>query len=167
MRPRISIRFALLFAFAGLVGLVASLLAGSWVTNEARLVRNIATPIVELAQENGLAHIDSLVTPIRSELAETLRLARSGRLPRGDAVAIKDALLPSMYELRGVGSMMVGDESGYQLLIMRYDERVTQSPLLQGIELPAQPWPIPGVDARRARRVHPGQRYGQGCAIGE
>ncbi len=128
----LSIRRALFLAFATVALAVAGVLVATAVLQNLRGQRELATAIAADVRHAAEARIHGLLDPIEARLATDLRRAHAGRIPLYDATAVKDLLLPVAQSMKSVGSLMVGDEAGHQILLMRWDALVQQSPLLQG-----------------------------------
>lgn len=156
---RITIRRALFLAFAGLVLALTCALVTLSLLEEDRLVAGLAAPVIERMQTHAGTELQRRFDPVRSRLAVHVRRIRAGQIRVGQPDALKDLLLPSIRELQGAHSMMVGDESGYQFLLMRYDQSVIDSPLLaEHADLPA---PDPDQIQFFTREFWPGSAAGR------
>ena len=118
-RRNISIRVGLLLAFA----LVVLLMFALGRDTEFRL--------------------QDLFDPIRQKMIEDYAAIRQGRFSAKDAETRRGLLMPGLFSLPQVDSMMLADQKGGHFLILRYSESVRQSSLLSPVSdrLPA---PNPG-----------------------
>jgi two-component system, cell cycle sensor histidine kinase and response regulator CckA len=158
LRP--SIRRVLFAALAAVALVVVAISLAMAALQEARHERQLLSAIIERIQLQVDGALRQLLVPVERQLLRDLERVRRDRMPRGDASQMLDTLLPPMRLLEGVQSMMLGDATGYQLLVMQWSEAVLASPLLQGIAgLP--PAPPPGVEqffVREVRRAEWGPR---------
>ncbi|MCB9876756.1 MAG: response regulator [Planctomycetes bacterium] len=135
---RPSIRAALFAILATTVALLSVGMSAISGLQAAQAERRLAAILVDDLQARVEAQLQQLLRPLEQRLATDLDRVRSGGLPRYRPAELTRQLLPSMRHLRGVDSMMLGDEQGHQLLLMRWSEEARSSPLLAGVpDLPA------------------------------
>jgi two-component system, cell cycle sensor histidine kinase and response regulator CckA len=155
-----SIRRVLFAALAAVALVVIAISLAMAALQEARHERQLLSAIIERIQVQVDGALRQLLVPVERQLLRDLERVRRERMPRGDASEMLDTLLPPMRLLDGVQSMMLGDATGYQLLVMQWSEAVLASPLLQGVaDLP--PAPPAGVEqffVREVRRAAWGPR---------
>ncbi len=155
----ISIRRALLLAFGAIVVFITIVLLSLSLIQRDRLVRDLAPKILGRAQMHADAELRLLFGSISQRLIVHHRQIEMGLLQRYDTPRLKNAFLPYAYNMHAVGSMMVGDTSGYQLLVMRYDSLVTRSPLMAGrTDLPGPSREAPQYFTREFRASVWGER---------
>ena len=129
-------------SFGTIIVLLAATLVVLALLDRRQARSDLARALLErtLARTNG--DLTELLAPVKRQMAIDWHEVRMGSVPRYDAAAHLKHFLPALRELPIVGSMMVGDTAGHQLLLMRYDSTVTASPLLEGrTDLPT---PAPG-----------------------
>ena len=137
-RPGISIRRALTLSFSAVIVLLAASLMVLALLERRQARTDLANAVLQraLARTNG--DLTELFAPVKRQLAIDWHEVRMGNVPRYDAQAHARYFTSAFRELPMVGSMMVGDTAGHQLLLMRYDSTVISSPLLEGLtDLPA------------------------------
>ena len=155
-RREISLRYALTLSIGAIVLFLAVSLMVLALLERRQARTDLSRAVLEraLARTNG--DLSELFAPVRRQLAIDWHEVRMGEVPRYDAAAHARYFLPAMRELPMVGSMMVGDTAGHQLLLMRYDSTVLHSPLLEGrTDLPV---PARGTTQFFTRDVRPAVR---------
>ncbi len=137
-----SLRRILFAALAVVVVVVAGSMLIPALLQERRNERHLAAEIVHGIQQQVVAEARQSMAPLDHQVRIDLDRIRAGQLPRGHTKELKDVLLPTLRNLRGVESMMVGDDTGYQLLLMHWTPAAAASPLLAGRQ--GLPQPVPG-----------------------
>ena len=140
-RPRrvISIRGGLLLSFALLVLLVLGSLLTAALFGTARLARDVAGSLMFALGRDTEERLRDLFDPIRQKMIEDYVAIRQGRYSAKDADARRALLMPGLFSLPNVDSMMLADQKGGHLLVLRYSEPVRRSALLKTVSerLPA------------------------------
>ncbi|MBZ0153175.1 MAG: response regulator [Planctomycetes bacterium] len=125
---------------AALVVIVAGSMLVQTELQVARTERLLAQVMIERTGDRVGAEFDCLIAPIERQLRTDLERVRRGDVPFRDPVAMCRHFLPVVRHLAGVESMMVGDATGDQLLLMRWSAGAAASPLLAsvaaGIQVP-------------------------------
>jgi PAS domain S-box-containing protein len=132
---------ALWLAFALLLVLVtATLLVASYVGTRS-LARRQADSLMTGVRHETEVRLDRIFDPIRQKVLEDYSAIRTGRYSIQDPVFLKDRLFPNLFSLPQVDSLMIGDLTGSQFLVMRYNSAVHASPLLAAVadKLPPPP----------------------------
>lgn len=140
---------ALLLAVVGLMGW------GIHALQQQRLVSQFAGPLLRRAVDQGTAEMEMVFAPIEDRLVTDVGLIRNGVLRPYETERLRDLFLPRFAALPAVGSMMVSDPTGYQLLFMRYDAKALASPLLAAQR--SAPASLPGHRQFFTRDVRPEQ----------
>ncbi len=142
-RRVISIRGGLLVAFALVVVLISGSLLTASFLGTAHLARDIAGSLMFGLGRDAEFRLHNRFDPVRLELVEDYAAIRQGRYSTRDPEALRRLLLPVLFSLPQIDSMMVVDQTGGELLVMRYGESVRQAVFLKPVadRLPA---PDPG-----------------------
>ncbi len=155
----LTVRRTLMLAFGAIVVLLTVVLLALSFVQRDRLVRDLAPKLLGSAQSHVHSELDRLFGTIRSRLAVQFRQAEAGRLEPFESGPLTKAMLPEVQHLPSVGSVMLGDTTGYQFLVMRYDSLVTRSPLLAGrTDLPPPSTIAPQYFTREFRASSWGER---------
>jgi len=138
-RQGVSIRGGLLIAFALVVLLVSGSLLTASLLGTARLARDVAGSLMFGLGRDTDARLHDLFDPIGQKMVEDYAAIRRGRYSAKDAETRRELLMPGLFSLPKVDSMMLADEKGAHFLIMRYSEPVRRSGLLSPVSdrLPA------------------------------
>ncbi len=127
----ISLGTALFLAF----GLILLALCGGVfavsLQSSSRMVEQVSAPVIAHAREQTYGKLKQLFEPIVAHLAVDRNRIRSGVIDPHNPDALRALFLPSLQQLPQCGSMMVADAQGSQWLLMKYDELVVNSPLLE------------------------------------
>lgn len=99
----------------------------------ARTERLLAEVMIERTGDRVGAEFERLIAPIERQLRTDLERVRRGDVPHRDPAAMCRHFLPVVRNLAGVESMMVGDATGDQLLLMRWSAGAAASPLLTNV----------------------------------
>ncbi len=142
-RRVISIRRGLLVAFALVVLLVSGSLLTVSLLGTGRLARDVAGSLMFGLGRDAEGRLQRLFSPIGQKLVEDYAAIRQGRYSTKDPEALKRLLLPALFSLPQVNSMMIVNQAGGHLLLLRYDESVRRAEFLRPVadRLPA---PDPG-----------------------
>jgi two-component system, cell cycle sensor histidine kinase and response regulator CckA len=142
-RRVISIRGGLLIAFALVVVLVSGALLTASLLGTARLARDVAGSLMFGLERDAEVRLHNQFDPVRRELIEDYAAIRQGRYSTKDPETLRKLLLPVLFSLPQIDSLMVVDQAGGHLLVMRYNETVRQAVFLKPVadRLPA---PDPG-----------------------
>ncbi|NJN52101.1 MAG: hypothetical protein HC809_10355, partial [Gammaproteobacteria bacterium] len=133
--------------------MTGALMAMSFV-QAAELTRGLSTQMLHAEQALVRASLRNVFDPVRKALSVNLHRFQVGNVSVEDTDDLRRLLLPAMREVESVGSMMVGDEAGYQWLLMRYDDAVVRSPLLaEQVDLPPVLPATPRYFTREFHRV--------------
>jgi two-component system, cell cycle sensor histidine kinase and response regulator CckA len=143
-RRGVSIREGLLLAFALVVLLVLGSLLTASLLGTARLARDVAGSLMFALGRDAEARLHDLFDPIRQKMVEEYAAIRQGRYSAKDAETRKELLMPGLFSLPKVDSMMLADEKGGHFLVERYSEPVRRSALLSAVSDR-----LPAPDARR------------------
>jgi PAS domain S-box-containing protein len=126
-------RQALWIAFAFLLVLVtATLLIASYLGTKS-LAQKQADSLMKSVQRETGSRLHRIFDPIRQKVTEDYASIRIGRYSTRTPEALKDRLYANLFSLQQVDSLMVGDLSGSQFLVMRYTPAVYRSPVLAPI----------------------------------
>ena len=132
----LAIAFATLVLFVS----VTSFGIARWQTqNAARELSQLSARAATLLAEDL---IRDLIEPIERRLAIDFGLVVAGHVRRDDPSALVERFAPALAQFPHSSSMMIGDQSGRQFLIMSYDELAFASPLLDAVR-PELPKPRP------------------------
>ena len=142
-RRSVSIREGLLIAFALVVLLVLGSLLTASLFGTARLARDVAGSLMFALGRDAELRLGDLFDPIRQKMIEDYAAVREGRYSAKDAETRRKFLMPGLFSLPEVDSMMLADQDGAHFLVERYTEPVRRSTLLRPVadRLPA---PDPG-----------------------
>ena len=154
-RRVISIRGGLLIAFALIVLLVSVSLLTASLLGTARLARNAAGSLMFGLERDAEVRLRGLFNPIGHKLVDDYVAIRQGRYSAKDAETLRKLLLPTLFSLPQVDSMMVVDQTGGQLLVMRYSESVRRAVFLAPVA-DRLPVPDPGRLQFLTRDFRPG-----------
>ncbi len=133
-RFRFSVYSTLLSAFAGLVLIVLGIvLYMSYLESRSEVLRT-ADEAMSRARSETSANLRNYFDPILRRMTADYWYVRAGMVHRHDRESLKNLFFPALVRLPQSGSMMVGDETGYQFLVMKYDSTMTGSPLLEGVD---------------------------------
>ena len=137
-RRVLSIRAGLLIAFALVVFLVSGSLLTASLLGTERLARDVAGSLMFALGKNADIRLHDLFDPIGQKLVEDYAAIRQGRYSTKNAEMRQKLLVPVLFSLPQVDSMMAVDETGGHLLVMRYDKSVRGSLMLApaGAQLP-------------------------------
>ena len=91
----------------------------------------VIVPVGPAAVETERLH--DLFDPIRQKMIEDYAAIRQGRYSSKDADTRRDLLMPGLFSLPNVDSMMLADQKGGHLLVLRYSEPVRRSSLLKSV----------------------------------
>jgi PAS domain S-box-containing protein len=122
-------RQALWLAFSGLLVLVVGALLAASLAGTSQLAGQLAEPLMASISRENEAQMHRLFAPLRQKIIEDHTSIQLGRFTATDPVALKDRFLPDLNSLPHVDSMMVGDLTGSQFLVMRYSEAAYRSAL--------------------------------------
>jgi PAS domain S-box-containing protein len=139
----ISIRAGLLLAFALLVVLVLGSLLTASLLGTARLARDVAGSLMFELGLDAEFRLHDLFDPIRQKMIEDYAAIRQGHYSSKDAETRRNLLMPGLFSLPKVDSMMLADEKGGHFLVERYSEPIRRSTLLKTVS-PRLPVPDPG-----------------------
>lgn len=149
-----SVRLGLLMASAVLVLFVSGALLTVSLVSTRTIAEAVAAPLMDAAVRDTEMRLNALFDPIRRQVVADYAAIRLGTFNPGQADSLKNAFLPRLLALPQVGSMMLGDVHGRQVLAMRYDEAAYRSPLLESL---AGRLPAPRDEVRQffTREVRP------------
>jgi len=156
-RGAISIRGGLLIAFALVVLLISGSLLTASLVGTARLARDVAGSLMFGMGRDAQVRLRDLFDPIRQKMVEDYAAIRQGRYSVTDAEARKKLLLPTLFSLPQVDSMMAVDQTGGHLLVMRYSEPVRRAAFLAPM-VERLPVPEPGRLQFLTRDYRPAER---------
>lgn len=143
--PVFTIRMGLLLSFALVVALTCGgILIASYLGTH-RLVQSVSRSLLRSTTQEVEQRLRGLFSPIEWAVLEKRTAIELGAFSAG-VDADRAELIPALFSLPHVGSVMVGDENGYQLLVMRYDEAAYRAPLLNARQIGL---PAPAADAHR------------------
>ncbi|MFT3829720.1 MAG: PAS domain S-box protein [Opitutaceae bacterium] len=133
VRPRLTMRQALWSAFAFLLlAVTATLLIASYAGTRV-LAQKQADLLMRSVQRETDSRLHRIFDPIRQKVTEDYASIRIGRYSTRDPERLKDRLYANLFSLQQVDSLMVGDLTGSQFLVMRYTPAVRSSPVLAPI----------------------------------
>jgi len=124
MRQTLSLAFALL-----LILVTATLLIASYAGTRT-LARRQADSLMASVRREAEVSLHRIFDPIRQKVLEDYACIRTGRYTTKDPAVLKDRLHPNLFSLPHVDSLMVGDLTGSQFLVMRYTPAVRASSVL-------------------------------------
>ena len=131
--PRaVSIKRTLVVSFTSIIVALAAVLLLLAMLDRGQAREDLSRTLLDQAQSRAHSELREVFEPVRRQLAIDWHEVRMGQVPRYDAAAHVRHFLPPMVELPAVGSMMVADTAGHQMLLMHYDSSVVRSPLLEG-----------------------------------
>ena len=135
----VSIRGGLLIAFALLVLLVLGSLLTASLLGTGRLARDVAGSLMFALGRDAEVRLQDLFDPIRQKMVEDYAAVRQGRYSAKDVETRRELLMPGMFSLPKVDSMVLADQEGAHLLLLRYSDPVRRSALLRPVSdrLPA------------------------------
>jgi PAS domain S-box-containing protein len=156
-RRVISIRRGLLVAFALVVLLVSGSLLTVSLLGTGRLARDIAGSLMFGLGRDAEIRLHNLFSPISQKLVEDYAAIRQGRYSTKDPEVLKKLLLPALFSLPKINSLMIVDQTGGHLLLLRYDDSVRRAELLRSVadRLPA---PDPGRMQIVTRNYRPAEQ---------
>ncbi len=134
-------RQALWLAFAGLLLLVTGTLLLTSYVGTRQLARHQAAALMAVVQRETEIRIHALFDPIRHKVIEDYASIRLGRFSSRNHGVLKERLFPHLFALRNVDSLMIGDLTGSQFLVMRYTPAVVASPVLASVARSLPPPP--------------------------
>ena len=129
----VSIRGGLLLAFALLVLLVLGSLLTASLLGTARLARDVAGSLMFSLGRDAEVRLQDLFDPIRQKMIEEYAAISQGRYSAKNADERRALLMPGLFSLPKVDSMVLADQKGAHLLLLRYGEAVRQSALLKPV----------------------------------
>jgi signal transduction histidine kinase/ActR/RegA family two-component response regulator len=138
-RHTISIRGGLIVSFALVVLLVLCSLLTASLLGTAHMARDVAGSLIFALGRDTQVRLEDLFDPIRQKMIEDYAAIRRGRYSARDPETLRELLMPGLFSLPKVDSMMLADQKGGHFLILRYSEPVRQSALIAPVasELPA------------------------------
>jgi PAS domain S-box-containing protein len=152
-RRSFSIRSWLLASFGLLVVVsLGGVLSVSYLSM-GRMERSSSHALLDSISREMSLQLNAMLSPIEWAVREKRAAIQRGDFSASDPVSDKTRLAPSLEMLPSVGSLMVADDSGYQLLVMRYTDSVRQSPMLESrtLDLPAPDGDHPQLFTREVR----------------
>ena len=132
-------RQALWLAFSALLVLVVGALLAASLAGTSRLAGQLAEPLMASISRENEAQMHRLFAPLRQKIMEDYTSIQLGRFSATNPVALKDRFLPALSALPHVDSMMVGDLTGSQFLVMRYSEAAYRSSLFAPVSTQLPP----------------------------
>ena len=129
-RHTISIRGGLILGFALVVLFVLGSLLTASLLGTAHLARDVAGSLIFALGRDTQARLEDLFDPIRQKMMEDYAAIRRGRYSARDPETLRELLMPGLFSLPKVDSMMLADPKGGHFLILRYSDAVRQSALL-------------------------------------
>ncbi len=134
-------RQALWWPFALLLLLVTGTLLFASYAGTRTLARRQADALMSGVRRETDVRLRRIFDPISRKVLEDYATIRIGRYTTKAPTALKDRLYPNLFSLPHVDSLMIGDLTGSQFLVMRYTPAVRASPLLAPIadKLPPAP----------------------------
>ena len=132
-RRVVSIRGGLLISFALLVLLVLGSLLTASLVSTARLTRDVAGTLMFALGRDMDVRLHDLFDPIVQKAVEDYAAIRQGRYSAKDSETRRELLMPGLFSLPKVDSMLLADQRGAHLLIERYSEPVRRSALLSPV----------------------------------
>jgi len=147
-RRVVSIRGGLLLAFALVVLLVVGSLLTASLLGTKRMARDVAGSLMFALGRDTEFRLHDLFEPPRQKMLEDYAAIRQGRYSVKDAEARRGLLIPGLFALPKVDSMVLADLKGGHFLIQRYSELVRRSALLSTVAER-----LPASDPRRLQFV--------------
>ncbi len=138
---RISMRQALWWPVALLLLLATGTLMVTAYLGTRALASRQADSLMAGVRREAEGRLHRVFDPIRQKVLEDFASIRIGRYSTDNPDALKDRLYPNLFSLQHVDSLMVGDLTGSQFLVMRYTEAVRTSPLLAKVAAMLPPAP--------------------------
>jgi signal transduction histidine kinase len=132
-RRVVSIRGGLLLAFALVVVLVVGSLLTASLIGTKRMARDVAGSLMFALGRDTEFRLHDLFEPPRQKMLEDYAAIRQGRYSVKDAQARRELLIPGLFALPKVDSMVLADLEGGHFLIERYSELVRRSALLSTV----------------------------------
>jgi two-component system, cell cycle sensor histidine kinase and response regulator CckA len=157
-RGVISIRGGLLIAFALVVLLISGSLLTAALLGTGRLARDVAGSLMFGLGREAEVRLHDLFDPIRQKMVEDYAAIRQGRYSVKDAETRKKLLLPTLFSLPQVDSMMAVDQTDGLLLVMRYGESVRRASFFAPVA-DRLPVPDPGRMQFLTRDYRPAERH--------
>ena len=139
-------RQVLWLAFSALLLLVVAALLFASLAGTSRLAGQLADPLMASINRETATQLHRMFDPLRQKIMEDFASIQLGRFSTKDPVAQKDRFLPALHALPLVDSMMVGDLTGSQFLVMRYTPAAYRSALFAPV---AGQLPPPTSDPHR------------------
>ena len=133
VRPHLTMRQALWIAFASLLLAVTSTLLIASYAGTRILAQEQADLLLRSVQRETDSRLHRIFDPIRQKVTEDYASIRVGRYTTKEPERLKDRLYANLFSLPQIDSLMVGDLSGSQFLVMRYTPAVRNSPVLAPI----------------------------------
>ena len=132
---------ALWLGFALLLLFVTAALSIASYLGTRSLARRQADSLMTGVRHETEVRLDRVFDPIRQKVLEDYASIRTGRYTTKAPTALKDRLHPNLFSLPQIDSLMIGDLTGSQFLVMRYTATVRASPLLAPVaeRLPPPP----------------------------
>jgi signal transduction histidine kinase len=132
-RRVVSIRGGLLLAFALVVLLVVGSLLTASLLGTKRMARDVADSLMFALGRDTEFRLHDLFEPPRQKMLEDYAAIRQGRYSVKDAEVRRGLLIPGLFALPKVDSMVLADLEGGHFLIQRYSELVRRSALLSTV----------------------------------
>ena len=132
-RRVVSIRGGLLFAFALVVLLVVGSLLTASLLGTKRMARDVAGSLMFALGRDTEFRLHDLFEPPRQKMLEDYAAIRQGRYSVRDAEVRRGLLIPGLFALPKVDSMVLADLDGGHFLVQRYSELVRRSALLSTV----------------------------------
>jgi len=129
----VSIRGGLLFAFALVVLLVVGSLLTASLLGTKRMARDVAGSLMFALGRDTEFRLHDLFEPPRQKMLEDYAAIRQGRYSVRDAEVRRGLLIPGLFALPKVDSMVLADLDGGHFLVQRYSELVRRSALLSTV----------------------------------
>ena len=138
---RPSVRRTLWVAFASLLLLVTLALSVVSYIGTRRLAGSQAEALMDGVRRETGVQLHRIFDPIRQKVLEDYASIRTGRYTTKAPTALKDRLYPNLFSLPQVDSLMLGDLTGSQFLVMRYTPAVHRSAVLAPVAATLPPPP--------------------------
>jgi signal transduction histidine kinase len=132
-RRVVSIRGGLLLAFALVVLLVVGSLLTASLLGTKRMAGDVAGSLMFALGRDAEFRLHDLFEPPRQKVMEDYAAIRQGRYSVKDAQVRRELLIPGLFALPKVDSMMLADLKGGHFLILRYSDPVRRSALLSPV----------------------------------
>jgi signal transduction histidine kinase/CheY-like chemotaxis protein len=129
-RHTISIRGGLILSFALVVLVVLGSLLTASLLGTAHLARDVAGSLIFALGRDTQVRLEDLFDPIRRKMIEDYAAIRRGRYLTRDPETLRELLMPGLFSLPKVDSMMLADQKGGHFLLLRYGDPVRRSALL-------------------------------------